>query len=57
MDHLHTEYVFTFVPFQQGPLRLLPLQQVCAHGHLATRNVCAEALAHATEGKISTLER
>lgn len=43
------------MPLQEGPLRLLALQQVCAHGHLSTGNVCSKVLAHTTEGQVSTL--
>lgn len=55
--HLDTKNIFTFVSFQEGPLWLLPLQQVCAHGHLPTGDICSKALAHTTERQISTLRK
>lgn len=55
--HLDTKDIFTFVPLQEGPLWLLPLQQVCAHGHLPAGDVRSKALAHTTERQISTLRR
>lgn len=55
--HLNTKHIFTFVSPQEGPLRLVPLQQVCTHGHLPTCDVCTKALTHATERQISTLKK
>lgn len=55
--HLDAKHVFTLVSFQERPLGLLALQQVCAHGHLPTGDVGSEALAHATERQISTLRK
>lgn len=45
------------MPLEEGPLRLLALQKVGAHGHLSTGDVRSKALAHATEGQVSTLHR
>lgn len=47
--YLNTKEIFSFVPLQQGPLRLLALQQVRAHGHLPAGDVSTEALAHTPE--------
>jgi len=45
------------VSLEQRPLRLLGLQQVGAHRHLAARDVGAEALAHTPEREVATLLR
>lgn len=56
-EYLHAKNIFAFMPLEQGPLRLLALQKVGAHGHLSTGDVRSKALAHATEGQVSTLHR
>lgn len=57
MSYLNAEQVFSGVSLEQSPFRRLTLQQVGAHGHLSTRDVGSEALAHAPERQIPTLHR
>lgn len=44
---LHTKHVFARVALEQGPLRALPLQQVCRQGHFTTRDICPQTFADA----------
>lgn len=53
--HLDSEQVLTLVPLQERPLRLLTLQQVGAHRHLAAGDVGAEALTDAAERQVPAL--
>lgn len=51
---LNPEDVLALMAFEQGPLGRLALQQVGAHGHLATRHVRPEAFTDPPEGQVPT---
>lgn len=55
--NLNPEDVLALMAFEQGPLGRLALQQVGAHGHLATRHVRPEAFTDPPEGQVPTLGR
>lgn len=53
--HLHPEDVLGVVAFEQSPLGGLALQQVGAHCHLPTGDICSKTFADPSEREVSTL--
>lgn len=53
--HLHPEDVLGVVAFEQSPLGGLALEQVGAHSHLPTGDICPETFADPSEREVSTL--
>lgn len=52
---LHAEHVLTGVPFQQGPLRGLALQQVGCQGHLPAGDICSQPFAYPSAARARLL--
>lgn len=52
---LHPENVLGVVAFEQSPLGGLALQQVGAHGHLPTGDICPKAFADPSEREVAAL--